>query len=252
MSKPKSSTTGLLTIWSAVRLAAFYICTDAVVSYRGLFLPKPLSLVGAIAKGEKWEDRQDDGWHRRNKVLLPGLVFAAGAGALAHFFGYRYASRRAGSTGATRLELPFGLEKHVPKPDDVWLKRAFIGLFHVVPFLATIYLSVEFFNHPNLYYNDNGNNQVWCTFFSAETWDILGLFHRSPILWSNDIEFVRFMYPVLLSILLGFHLFALVRFWGALYKTERQVTAPGARRITGSEPIRRQAPKSRHSGRQRR
>jgi hypothetical protein len=202
-----------IAVWSAVGLFAFYAAADCFLTYRGLPSPFPVHLVEKIA-----EDKTLDPWHQRTKTLFPGLILTALIGILAHHFGYRCAAGRPTEPRSKRLSLPFGLARALPTSDHRWLYWGFIILFHLLPFAITAYLASEFFQHPNLYYRDDSNQRVWVTFFSGETWNLAGLSHRRPILWSNDIEFQRGIYPIFLLLLLPFHAGIFVRFLHALLR----------------------------------
>lgn len=202
-----------IAVWSAVGLVAFYVVADCFLTYRGLPSPFPISVVGKIA-----EDKKLDPWHQRTKTLFPGLIYTALVGVFAHHFGFRCAAARATSPRAQRMSLPFGLAGIIPSSDQRWLSWGFILIFHAVPFVVTIYLASEFFDHPNLYFRDGHNHEVWVTFFSRETWNFLGLFHRRSILWSNDIEMQRGIGPLFLLVLLTTHICIFIRFIHALLR----------------------------------
>jgi len=209
-----------IAIWSAVGLFAFYAAADCFLTYRGLPSPLPIHLVEKIA-----EDKGLDPWHQRNKTLFPGLILTALIGTLAHHFGYRCAASRPSEPRKKRMALPFGLARASPTSDQQWLYWGFIALFHLVPFTVTAYLASEFFQHPNLYYRGEHNQQVWVRFFSAETWNFAGLFHRRPILWTNDIELQRGIFPLFLLLTLGLHTCIFFRFAHALLR--KRVLATG-------------------------
>jgi hypothetical protein len=206
-----------ITAWSIVGLFAFYAAADCFLTYRGLPSPFPVHLVAKIA-----EDKTLDPWHQRNKTLFPGLVIVAVVGAFAHHLGFRCAVNHSDKKRRQRLTLPFGISHLMPPADHQWLYWGFVTLFHIIPLLTTIYLATEFFNHPNLYYRDGDAHQVWVTFFSPETWNFTGLFHRRPILWSNDIEMQRGIWPLLLILFLTAHAYIFSKFSCALLRKPLQ------------------------------
>jgi hypothetical protein len=202
-----------IAVWSAVGLFAFYAAADCLLTYRGLPSFFPVHLAEKIA-----DDKALDASNQRTKTLFPGLVLVALIGTLAHHFGYRCASARWADRRSQRMSVPFGLARNLPKADQRWLYWGFIVVFHLVPFVVTAYLASEFFHHPNLSYRDDNNHPVWVTFFSAETWNVAGLFHGRPILWSNGLEFPRGICPLFLLLTLALHARSFTRFSFSLLK----------------------------------